>query len=275
MAGNGTRAHGGDNGPATEAYLGSSHAVSVDSQGRVVVADTRNASVRRIDKDGTIRGVAGSSYQWDIGDGGSALGASLCHVQTVAHGPEDDIYLGDAIGRIRKIDAASGVITTVAGVGLQGWDGDGGPATRARIGSPSSIAFDGSGNMYFSDSAYHVVRRVAMDGTISTVVGRGEAGFSPDGTAAVEARLDTPWGLAVTADTVVYVADTRNNRVRLVGASGVLETVAGGATPGDAGDGGPATEAALNEPRGLCMYGRDVLLISDHCNNRVKAVKLQ
>ncbi len=182
--------------------------------------------------------------------------------------------MGDAIGRIRKIDAASGIITTVAGTGLEGYRGDEGPAVSARIGSPTAIRFDAGGNLYFSDSAYHVVRRVDTAGTITTVVGTGQPGFSPDGARASEARLDQPWGLAVTGDGVIYVSDSRNNRVRRVGHDGTLRTVAGSDVPGDAGDVGAATDASLNEPHGLCLYGEDILLIGDHFNNRIKAVKL-
>ena len=157
---------------------------------------------------------------------------------------------------------------------VQGYTGDGGPATAARIGSPSALRFDAKGNLYFSDLTQHVVRRVGAEGIITTVVGCGEAGFSPDGTPALEAQLHKPLGLAVTGDGGVYFSDSRNNRVRRVAADGTLQTVAGSDTPGDAGDGGPATEASLNEPHGLCFYGEDILLICDHYNSRIKAVKL-
>ena len=275
VAGNGTRAHGGDGGPAIEALLGSPHDMSVDSLGRVVIADTRHGYVRRVDEDGTIRTLAGCALRGDGGDGGPATGASLLHVQAVAHGPDGDIYVGDAIGRIRRIDDETGTITTVAGTGVQGYTGDGGPATEARIGAPTAIRFDGDGNLYFSDSAYHVVRRVDGQGMISTVAGSGERGFSADGTLATQARLDQPWGLAVSREGVVYVSDSRNNRVRRITPGGALETVAGGDIPGDTGDDSPATEAGLNEPHGLCLYGDDILLISDHHNSRIKAVKLR
>ena len=295
VAGNGARAYGGDNGPATEAYLGNPHDVSVDSLGRVVIADTRHGHVRRIDLDGVIRNVAGAAFQWDKGDGGPAVGANLMHVRAMAHGPNDDIYIGDAgAGRIRKVDADSGIITTVAGVGAGGgysWDGgpsaraqtgvanaddrgDGGPAVRARVGAPTAIRFDGAGNLYFSDSAHHVVRKIGPNGTITTVVGTGEEGFSPDGTPAMESRLSRPWGLEVSTDGMIFVSDTGNNRVRRIGRDGIVTTVAGSETAGDAGDGGPAVEASLNEPRGLRLYGKDILLIADNYNNRIKAVKL-
>jgi sugar lactone lactonase YvrE len=276
VAGNGARAYGGDGGPATEAYLGNPHDVSADARGGIVIADTRHGHVRRVDEDGTIRAIAGTTLQWDKGDGGPALGACLVHVEAVAHGRGGDVYLGDAVGRIRKIDAQSGIITTVAGCGLPGFSVDGGPATQAPIGAPSAICFDAGGNLYFADRAYHVIRRVdAQSGAIATVAGCGEAGFSPDGTPARAARLDLPYGLAIGAGGTIYFSDTRNNRVRRIAPDGSLETIAGSDTAGDSGDGGPAAAARLNEPRGLCFYGDNVLLISDHYNNRVKAVKLR
>ena len=282
IAGNGARAYGGDNGPATAAYLGNPHDVAVDSLGRVLIADTRHGRIRRIDLDGTIRCIAGTTLpwdggegRWDKGDGGPAISACIAHVEAVAVGPNDDIYLGDsAVGRIRKIDAQTGIITTVVGVGLPGYSGDGGVATQARIGAPTVIRFDAAGNLYFTDRAYHVVRKVDGAGMITTVVGCGEAGFSPDGTPAQQAKLDQPYGLAIASDGTIYVADSRNNCVRRVTAQGLLETVAGCPTPGDGGDGVAATLATLNEPHGLCLYGDDLLLISDHYNNRIRAVRV-
>ena len=147
VAGNGARAYGGDGGPAVDAYLGNPADVSVDSRGRVVIADTRHGHVRRVEADGTIRGIAGAAFQWDKGDGGPAVGANLSHVTSVAHDANDNVYVGDAVGRIRRIDARTGLIDTVAGIGLSGYTGDGGPATEARLGSPSAIDFDAQGRI--------------------------------------------------------------------------------------------------------------------------------
>ena len=274
VAGNGGRGYGGDNGPAEEAHFLWPGDVSVDSRGRVVIADMLNGRVRRVDEDGTIRCLAGTGRGWDGGDGGPAISASFVSVLAVTHGPDDDIYVGDSVGRIRKIDARTGIIDTVAGTGTHGYAGHGGPAVLARIGAPSAIRFDGRGDLYFSDRDYHVVRRVDVEGIITTVVGSGEPGFSPDGTPALQARLNKPYGLEVTSGGVVYVSDSLNNRVRRVADDGLLETVAGCATPGDSGDGGRAVDAGLNEPHGLCLYGNDVLLVSDHFSSRIKAVKL-
>ena len=145
----------------------------------------------------------------------------------MACGPDGNVYVGDMGGRIRMIDSETGIISTVAGNGVHGYSGDGGPATEARIGGPSAIRFDAAGNMYFADLTQHVVRKVDTMGTITTVVGTGERGFSPDGTPALQARLFKPQGIEVTPDGAIYVSDSRNNRVRKVAADGTLRTVAG------------------------------------------------
>ncbi|MBX3016176.1 MAG: hypothetical protein KF832_31935 [Caldilineaceae bacterium] len=283
VAGNGARAYGGDNEAATEAYLGNPHDVAIDRLGRVVIADTRDGRIRRVDLDGIIRVVAGTTLPWDAGEGrwdkgdsGPAVSASIAHVEVVTIGPNDDIYLGDStVGRIRKIDAQTGVITSVAGMGLPGYSGDGGPATSARLGAPTAICFDAAGALYFTDRAHNVVRKVDTAGIITTVVGCGQSGFSPDGTPALAVKLNQPYGLAIASDGTIYIADSRNNRVRRINAHGLLETVAGGEEAGDGHNGDLAAATQLNEPHGICFYGDDLLLISDHYNNRVKAVRLR
>lgn len=275
VAGNGARAYGGDNGPATQAYLGNPHDVSVDSHGRAVIADTRHGHVRRIDTDGILRNIAGAAFQWDKGDGGPATNACLVHVLAVAHDADDNIYIGDAgAGRIRKIDQATGIITTIAGCGLPGYSGDHGVATQAQLGAPSAIGFDRLGNLYFTDAHYHVIRTVNTAGIITTLAGTGNSGFSPDGHKATEAFLHTPFGLAITPAGHIYFSDSANHRVRRIDANGRLTTVAGSTTPGDAGNHVLAVDAQLNEPHGLCLWGNNRLCISDRDNNRIRVLKL-
>ena len=281
VAGNGARAYGGDNGSALEAYLGNPHDVSVDAQGRVVLADTRNGRLRRVEMDGIIRTICGTTLPWDGGEGcwdkgdhGPAISASLLKVEAVTHSPNGDIYLGDGVGRIRKINSETGIITTIAGIGQSGYTGDGGLATKARIGAPTAICLDKEGNLYFSDRVNHVIRKINLTGIITTLVGTGQAGFSPDGTSAQEANLDTPWGLTISPDGLLYISDSRNNLVRRMTFSGVLETVAGSYGSGHFGDISLVREGELNEPHGLVFLGHDLLLISDHFNNCIKAIKL-
>ena len=275
VAGNGARAYGGDNGPATEAYLGNPHDVSVDPEGRVVIADTRHSHVRRVAPDGIIRVVAGTGQEWDKGDGALAVSACFVQVASVAHGPNGDLYIGDAVGRIRRVDADSGIITTVAGIGLPGYSGDGGAAAKARIHQPEALCFGPDGALFFADSRRHAIRKVDADGVIDTVAGCGESGFSPDGTRATEARIDGPSGVAVGIEGSLYFSDTNNHCVRRVGADGRLQTVAGfGGEPGECADGERGTAARLNEPNALCFFDSHILLISDFGNNRVRALRL-
>ncbi len=276
VAGSGARAYGGDGGPGVEAHLGNPHDVSVDKFGRVVIADTRHGHVRRLDDKGIIWNIAGSAFQWDKGDGGPALSACLMHVLSLTHSPQGDIYVGDAgCGRIRKIDAISGVIVTVVGTGQIGYSGDGGPAVQARIGSPTAIRVDRSGNLYFADDHFHVIRRVdGTTGIISTLVGTGEKGFTQDHLKASDAKISCPRGLALDSKGSVYFSDTGNNLVRCVTPDSQIQTVVGNGGFGDNDKQVTASKAVLNQPHGLCFYGDDILLISDHFNNRLKAVRV-
>jgi serine/threonine-protein kinase len=259
---------------AAEAYLDNPGHVSVDSRGRAIISHCRLSRVRRVDEDGIIRTIVGTGQNWDKGDGGPAISACLVQPTALTHGPRGDIYVADAIGRIRKVDASSGVITTVAGIGLAGYTGDGGAATEARIGPASAIVVDSEGSVIFSDPVFHVIRRIDPRGVITTIAGRGEAGFSPDGTAAVEAHINSPKSVSLSHDGVVYFSDSMNNRVRRINAEGRFETVAGSGEQGVAADEIQATSAALNEPHGICFFDSHILLISDFYNNKVKAVKL-
>jgi sugar lactone lactonase YvrE len=212
VAGNGARAYGGDGGPAVDAYLGNPQAVSVDTAGRVVVADNRHNRVRRVETDGTIYGICGIGQPWDKGDGGPAISACVNDVTALAHGPNDDVYIGDAIGRIRRIDAETGIITTVAGIGLPGYTGDGGPARAARIGSPRGLCITDGGSLYFTDARYRVVRRVDPKGIIHTVAGTGTtaAAAAPhDAAAATVTDLHAAWPLPrMAASTLASSAGT-------------------------------------------------------------------
>jgi len=274
VAGDGGRGYGGDGGPATAAFFLNPCGITFDTHGRLVIADFYGGRVRRVDLDGRIHTLCGAGDGTDRGDGGPARSAGLTTPYAVACGPNGDLYIGDAAGRIRAIDAQTEIIRTVAGTGIPGWSGDGGSATQARIGIAAGIAFDNEGNLYFTDLTQNRIRRVDRNGCIDTLAGCGEAGFSPDGTPARQAKFHRPNGLAVSGSGTVYFADSRNNRVRCLAPDGTVQTIAGGNVPGDGGDQGMAVRARLNEPRGLCFYGKDILLISDHYNNRIKAVRL-
>ncbi|HSQ55572.1 MAG TPA: hypothetical protein VLM40_07485 [Gemmata sp.] len=172
---------------------------------------------------------------------------------------------------------ADSTIATVAGTGERGFAGDGGPATKAKLDQPFDVAFDRSGNLYFSDTNNHRVRRVdAKSGFISTVAGNGKKGFAGDGGKAALAEINEPYGLALDEAGNLYIVDRLNYCIRRVDLqTGVIHTVAGtGGKSGFAGDGGPATKALLVEPNGICLDGKGKLYIADVAGHRIRVVDL-
>ena len=163
-----------------------------------------------------------------------------------------------------------GVITTFAGAGTGGFSGDGGPAEKASLNLPSGVALDSAGVLYIADYQNHRVRRVGVDGVITTFAGTGEAGFSGDGGPAVQARLNFPSGVAVDVRGNVYIVDTQNHRIRRVGPDGVVATFAGTGEAGFSGDGGPAVQARLSFPSGVAVDARGNVYISG--NHRIRRV---
>lgn len=166
------------------------------------------------------------------------------------------------------------MVSTLAGTGRAGFAGDGGMAAAARLGSPSAVAYDASGGLVFADTRNHVVRRVGADGTIQTVAGTGRQGFAGDGGPALAAEMDSPLGVAVGADGSLYVADTRNHRVRKVGADGVIATVAGTGIAGFGGDLGAATRAMLRSPGAVLVGPVGEVYVADTGNHRVRRIAL-
>ena len=173
--------------------------------------------------------------------------------------------------RIRKVDSA-GVITTVAGTGIRGFSGDGGPAVDARLSSPGGVAVDGAGNLFIADLFNHQIRKVDSAGVITTVAGTGIRGFSRDGGPAVDAWLASPGGVAVDGAGNLFIADDGNRRIRKVDSAGVITTVAGTGGFGFSGDGGPAVDARLSYPRGVAVDGAGNLFIADWWDDRIRKV---
>jgi DNA-binding beta-propeller fold protein YncE len=171
----------------------------------------------------------------------------------------------------------SWIITTAAGTGERGFAGDGGPAERAVLNGPFDIGFDPAGNLYFSDTFNHRIRRIdARSSIITTVAGNGTTGYAGDGGPAIEAAFNEPYGIAVDLVGNIYVADRHNHCVRRIdGGSGIVTSFAGNGSAGFAGDGGPAARAGLAEPNGLAFDpAQQRLFIADVADNRVRAVDL-
>ena len=171
----------------------------------------------------------------------------------------------------------SWIITTAVGTGEKGYAGDGGPAARALLNGPFDVGFDAHGNLYFSDTFNHCIRRVdARTGVIATCAGCGEAGYSGDGGPATRARFNEPYGIAVDNAGNIYIADRHNHCVRRVdGSSGIVVTFAGNGSSGFGGNGGPASRAGMVEPNGLALDpAQNRLFIADVADHRVRVVDL-
>jgi hypothetical protein len=225
---------------------------------------------------GTVSTVAGNGQWIYRGDGGLATQSSLFLPMGGATDASGDLYISDSNNqRIRLVTASTGMMSTVAGNGIAGFGGDGGPATSAQLNSPADVKLDGAGNLYIVDNGNHAVRIVnAVTGTIWTVAGiGGVSGYSGDGGPATQAHLAYPSSVAFDGDHSLYISDTGNNVIRKVDLStGTITTVAGTGAAGFAGDGGPATSGRLDYPWGIALGGDGSLYIADLANNRIRKV---
>jgi uncharacterized protein (TIGR03437 family) len=272
IAGNGSTGFSGDGGPAVSASLASPNGIAVDAAGNLYIADSRNNRIRRVTPDGTIGTVAGNGSPGFAGDGGPATGAALNDPFAISLDAAGNLYIADTgNSRIRKV-THTGAITTIAGNGSQGFSGDGGPAPSAALMYPSAAVIDATGNLFIADTGNNRIRRVATNGTIGTVAGNGSYSFSGDGGSALNAALAYPSGVAVDTAGILYVADTRNSRIRKVTPNGAISTVAGNGSYRFSGDGGPALSATLNTPGGVTVDSAGNVYLTDTLNNRVRKV---
>jgi len=244
--------------------------VFVDRENRLFVADQISHQIIRIDQAGNSDVVAGIGVPGYTGDGGPATQAELNTPENIFVDDDQRLFITDRSNHaVRMVNLQTGVISTVAGKGFSEALGDGGLATDARIREPSGITVDALGNIYISDAGNHRVRRVdAESGIIETVAGTGSDGFSGDGGPATEADLNFPWGLFLSEEGDLYIAEFGGNRVRKVNTSGRITTVAGKGPSGFGlsgfdGDGGPATQASLNSPSGVFLDQTGELYIVD------------
>ncbi len=264
----------GDFGYATNAALYAPSGVAMDGAGNLYIADRDNERIRKVDTNGVITTVAGNGTNGYAGDGGAATNAELANPIGVAADGTGNLYIADFINnRIRKVDT-NGVITTVAGNGVKGYAGDGGAATNAELGLPSSVAVDGTGNLYIADEFTFSIRKVDTNGVITTVAGNGAFGYAGDGGEATHAELNSPTSVAMDGAGNLYIADMHNQRIRKVDANGVITTVAGNGTNGYAGDGGAATNSELNLPHSVAVDGVGNLYIADAGNMRIRKVSV-
>jgi sugar lactone lactonase YvrE len=219
VAGTGSAGYSGDGGMATAARLNAPEGVAVDRNGHVYIADMVEQRVRRVDlQTGMITTVAGNGTAGYCGDGGPATSANLWGAVALAVGTDGSLYIGDSANhRVRRVDPTTGAITTIAGNGIAGFSGDGGPATSASLMGPHGVAVDPTGGLYIADNGNGRVRRVDLQtGVIATIAGNGVGGYVGDGGPATDASFQGPYGITVDSDGNVYVGDPGNHRVRKV-----------------------------------------------------------
>ena len=235
VAGTSRAGYSGDGGPAINAQLGFTGGefpgIAVDSAGNVYIADFFNDRIRKVSSAGIITTVAGNGSlgtSGDVGDGGAATDAQLDQPRGVVVDSVGNIYVGSD-SRVRKISPA-GIITTIAGTGIPGYSGDGGPAINAQISEAAGLALDNSGNLYIADRTNHRVRQISSVGIITTIAGTGIPGYSGDGGAATGAQLNAPQSVAVDHAGNLYLTDVNFDRIRKVSFAGIITTVAGNGT---------------------------------------------
>jgi sugar lactone lactonase YvrE len=276
IAGTGTQGFYGDAGPATSATLDSPQGLALDTKNNLYIADTHNHRVRKLNlTTGIITTIAGATPGFS-GDTALATSAQLNLPTALALDDANNLYFADTGNhRIRKITAATGIITTIAGTGTQGFSGDAGPAIAATIDSPTGLALDTANNLYLADTHNHRLRKItAATGIISTVAGTGTQGFSGDATASTSATLSLPHGITIDSAGNLYLADTQNHRIRRIDATtGIITTVAGDGTQAFAGDGGPAIAASLDNPRAAALSPSTLLTLADTGNQRVRQLE--
>ena len=267
VAGTGVGGFNGNNQSATSAELNQPESVALDSKGDLYIADELNNVVWKVDATTHIMTiVAGTGVGGYNGDGIAATSAELNRPTGIALDSHGNLFIADYLNsRVREVSAATGLISTVAGTGGFGYNGDGFAATAAELNFPTAVAFDPAGNLYIADSANQRIREVyAIDGRIRTAAGTGVQGFNGEGLYATNAELNYPRDIAFDAAGDLFISDSNNALVREVSAtSGIISAVAGTGTEGYNGDGVAATSAELTEPFGIAIDSAGNLFILD------------
>lgn len=269
IAGTGVSGYWGDGGPATAAMLNSPEAVAVDNKGNVFIADFGNGAIRKIDSTGTISTFATQVSVPAWWGGYITIGV---HIYGLAIDANDNLYASDSDASVVIKIAPDGTASIVAGLVFNfGYNGDGIPATQASVFIPAGITLDGAGNVYIADWLNNRIRKVDTNGIISTVAGTGAQGFSGNGGPATAAALNFGIDVAVDATGVLYIADSNNERVRTVDASGIIQTFAGTGSPGYNGNGVLAGQANLY-PTAIGVGPNGVVYVVDEGSERIRRI---
>ena len=267
IAGTGVKGFAGDGGPADKAQLNNPFGVARGPDGALYICDTDNHRIRKIAPDGKISTIAGTGERGWSGDGGPALQAKLNEPYEVCFDAAGNVFWVERMSHTaRKLDVKTGVISTVAGCGMMGFGGDGGPATSAKLNQPHSLGFDPAGDLYICDILNHRIRKVDMKtGVISTFAGTGEKKTAPDGSKFAGAPLFGPRAFGLDQQGNMWLALREGNALyRLDLKAGTLHHIAGaGGKPGFAGNGGPAKAAMLGGPKGVSIDAAGRVYLAD------------
>ncbi|MBS1587403.1 MAG: T9SS type A sorting domain-containing protein [Bacteroidetes bacterium] len=271
VAGDGSTGYSGDNDSAILASIGSAGGIVFDVSGNYYVSENNN-TIRKISNNGIISKYAGTGTQGYSGDGGLATSANLYLSGFMATDSLGNLYFSEIINnRIRKVDAISGIVSTVVGNGTAGFSGDGSAAVSAQLNMPYGICFDKEGNLYIVDQLNYRIRKVNTSGIITTVAGTGIGGSTGDGGLATLAKIYSPIAICVDQSNNLYFTDS--GRVRKINTTtGVISAYAGSGAVGFAGDGASALTASFSFPQGLAINNSGNLYISDDNNDRIRKV---
>jgi hypothetical protein len=268
----------GDGGPALEAFMFEPYAICTDTAGNYYILDYLYCEVRKVDiTTGIIDTFAGCKQSGNMGDGGPAKLARFSPFSIYMDTAHGYMYISDEWNhRIRRVNMSTGIVTAFAGTGTDSYSGDGGPALSATFSRTIGICVDRHGNVYVGDWDNARIRKVDYaTGIVTTVAGNGISGYSGDGGLAINAMLTKPTAICFDKYDNLYFSDENNQRVRKVDAvTGIISTVAGNGDSSYYGDGGPAVNAALNHPTGICIDDSMNLFVSDWANNRVRKIAL-
>ena len=278
IAGNGNAGFAGDGGPAVDAELNTPTGIRGDSNGNLYIADVSNQRIRKVDASGTITTIAGNGNKGYSGDGGPAVDAGFYNPVRVALAADGNLLVADQSDhRVRLVNLSTGIVSTFAGNGAGtpqsgAFSGDKGPAVDASLNNPTALAVDAAGNVYISDQVNQRIRKVDLNGIITTIAGNGTAGYGGDGGPAIDAMLNYPGGINVDAAGNLYLNDDLNFRTRMITTDGTISSIAGTGVPGFTGDGGPALAAALNGQFGVSLDLLGNVYIADSINNRIREI---
>ena len=275
VAGTGGRGYSGDGGPAPAALLSEPFMCAFDAAGNLYIAEAMNHCVRRVDAaTGVITTIAGTGAEGYSGDGGPATQATFNQPYSLQVDANGDVYVVDRLNFvIRRIDAATGVISTVAGTGESSYGGDGGPGAQAQFREPNDCFLDGRGGLLIADVQDQRIRRLDLaSGVIATFAGNGEKQRSGDGRPATEAGILGARAVCMDGAGNAYIAEREGNGIRKVDANGIMSTLAGTGEFGYTGDGGPALAATWGAPKAIRCDHAGNLLVVDTENHAIRRI---